>query len=63
MRGQLITAVCLVVLGLVWIGQGIGLLRSSSFMTDDPFWAVVGLGFVAAGIVFLVIAWRSRRTG
>ena len=63
MRGRLITAVCLVVLGLVWIGQGLGLLRSSSFMTDDPFWAAVGAMFVAAGVVFLLIAWRSRRTG
>ena len=63
MRGRLITAVCLVVLGLVWIGQGLGLLRSSSFMTDDPFWAAVGAMFVAAGTALVLIAWRSRRTG
>jgi hypothetical protein len=63
MRGRLITAVCLVVLGLVWIGQGLGLLRSSSFMTDEPFWAAVGALFVAAGTTLALSAWRSRRTG
>jgi hypothetical protein len=63
MRGRLITAVCLVVLGLIWIGQGLGLLRSSSFMTDEPFWAAVGALFVAAGTTLAFSAWRSRRTG
>jgi hypothetical protein len=63
MRGRLITAVSLVVLGLIWIGQGLGVLRSSSFMTDEPFWAAVGAVFVAAGTILALIAWRSRRTG
>ena len=63
MRGRLITAASLVVLGLIWIGQGLGLLRSSSFMTDDPFWAAVGAAFVAAGTILALIAWRSRPRG
>jgi hypothetical protein len=29
-----------VLVGLVWIGQGTGLLQGSSFMVGDPFWAV-----------------------
>ena len=33
----------IVLVGLVWIGQGTGLLRGSSFMVGDPFWAFAGL--------------------
>lgn len=63
MRGRLITAGSLVVLGLVWIGQGLGLLRSSSFMTDEPFWAGAGAVFVAAGAILALIARRRSRPG
>ena len=60
-RGRLITAASLVVVGLIWIGQGLGLLRSSSFMTDEPFWAVAGAVFVVAGAILgLSASWRSR---
>jgi hypothetical protein len=58
MRGRLITAVSLIVVGLVWIGQGLGLLRGSSFMVDEPFWAVLGAVLVAAGAVLALISWR-----
>jgi len=63
MRGRLITAASLGVLGLIWIGQGLGLLRSSSFMTDEPFWAAVGAVFVVAGVLLAVSAWRRSRPG
>ena len=62
MRGRLITAVSLVVLGLAWIGQGLGLLRGSSFMVDELFWAVVGAVLVAAGTILGLIAWRRSRS-
>ena len=62
-RGRLITAAALVVVGLIWIGQGLGLLRSSSFMTDEPFWAVAGAVFVAAGATLAVIEWRHSPPG
>ncbi len=42
MRGRVITATLLVAVGLVWIGQGLGLLRGSSFMVGDVRWAVAG---------------------
>ncbi len=61
MRGRLITAASLVVLGLIWIGQGLGLLRGSSFMTDEPFWAAVGAIFVVAGVLLAFSAWRRSR--
>ena len=63
MRGLLITAASLAVLGLIWMGQGLGLLRSSSFMTDDPFWAAVGAVCVIAGLILALSAWRRSRPG
>jgi len=57
-RSRAILALVLVALGLVWIGQGIGLLQSSSFMVGDPRWAWIGAGCVAVG---LVIGWREIR--
>lgn len=63
MRGQLITAASLVVLGLIWIGQGLGLLRGSSFMVDEPFWAVAGTLFAAFGLILAFSAWRGSRPG
>lgn len=60
MRGRLITAVLLVAVGVVWIGQGLGLLRGSSFMVDDRRWAAAGAIAVAIGAVVAVSAWRSR---
>ena len=40
MRGRVIAAALLVAVGLVWIGQGLGLLRGSGFMVGDLRWAV-----------------------
>ncbi len=58
MRGSVILGVLLVLVGLVWIGQGLGLLRGSSFMVDDMRWAAAGVVAVVAGAVLLV---RARR--
>jgi hypothetical protein len=43
-RTRLIIAVVLVLVGLIWIGQGTGAIQGSGFMTDDLRWA--GIGFV-----------------
>ena len=50
----------LVLVGLVWIGQGTGILQGSSFMVGDPFWAVAGLVLVAAGVAFATVSLRRR---
>ena len=63
MRGRLITAASLAVLGLIWMGQGLGLIRGSSFMTGEPFWAAVGAVFVVAGLLLAFSAWRGSRPG
>jgi len=57
-RARAILAIVLVAAGLVWVGQGTGVIRSSSFMTDDMRWALIGAGCVVAG---LVIGWLELR--
>ena len=58
MRGRLIAGALLALVGLVWIGQGLGLLRGSSFMVDDIRWAIIGAVAVVAGAVLLIGARR-----
>jgi len=48
----------LLLVGLVWVGQGLGLLRGSSFMVDDTRWALAGAAAVVIGAVLLVGARR-----
>jgi hypothetical protein len=55
-RARVLLAVALVAVGLVWIGQGTGLVRGSSFMVDDPRWAAAG---VIATLIGLVVGWSA----
>ena len=48
-RTRVIGGVVLIAVGLVWIGQGTGLLRGSSFMVGDPVWAWIGAIAVVLG--------------
>jgi hypothetical protein len=59
--GRWILPFVLVAVGLVWIGQGLGLLRGGSFMVDDVRWAAVGAALVVAGVVAAVRASRAAR--
>jgi hypothetical protein len=49
-----------VLVGLVWIGQGTGLLQGSSFMVGDPFWAIAGIVLVVAGATVGAVTLRRR---
>lgn len=60
MRTRWIIAAILVVVGAVWIGQGLGLIRGSGFMVDDARWAIIGVGMLAAGFAIGWTAFRSR---
>lgn len=60
MRGRVITGLAVVLVGLVWVGQGVGLLRGASFMVDDVRWAAIGAVAVLVGIA---IALSGRRGG
>ena len=60
-RTRTIVAFVLIATGLVWIGQGTGLLRGSSFMVGDPLWAWIGAAAVVAGTVVAGSIVRSAR--
>jgi len=55
----IIAAVC-VLAGLVWIGQGTGVLKGSGFMVGDMTWAVIGAVLVVLGIIIGWTALRAR---
>jgi hypothetical protein len=58
-RTRYVLAAIAALVGLVWIGQGAGLI-AGSFMTGDSFWAATGLALVA--VSGLYAAWpRLRR--
>jgi hypothetical protein len=59
-RTRVLAAAAFVVVGFVWIGQGLGLLRGSSFMVDDRRWALIGLLPVVGGLTVLARERRSR---
>lgn len=48
----------LVVIGAVWVGQGLDLIKGSS-MTGSTFWAVVGGACIVAGLGLLSWPWRQ----
>ena len=45
--------VVLAAVGLVWLGQGIGLI-GGSFMTGEPLWAVIGAAMLLGAAVLAV---------
>ena len=48
----------MLLVGLVWIGQGTGLLGGSP-MSSQSFWALAGAVLVIAAVG---VAWTARRT-
>ena len=55
-RSAYIAAGLLIVVGGVFVGQGLGILRGSSFMVGDPRWAVIGAVLIVLGAL---LAWRA----
>jgi hypothetical protein len=61
MRKLLLILGCLaVVIGLLWIGQGTGVVAwpASSFMISQIQWAGYGIGLSGLG---LILIWQSKR--
>ena len=54
---RLVVALFLSLVGLVWIGQGIGLI-GGSVMSGSPFWAAVGIVLIGIAVAIVV---RERR--
>lgn len=59
-RSAPVVAVVVILVGLVWIGQGLGILRGSSFMVDDLRWAAIGAACVVGGAWWWLRARRPR---
>jgi hypothetical protein len=57
-RVTIFIAVLLILAGATFAAQGIGILRSSSAMTDDLRWTVIGSALVIIGAA---LVWRTRR--
>ena len=56
-----IVGVLAVLMGLLWIGQGLGLIMwpASSFMLADRQWAYNGAILAAVGLLVIVLVRRS----
>ncbi len=59
--GGFVFGVLLLLLGAVWIGQGLGYIKGS-FMTGQMQWFWIGLVCAVAGAGLLAFAVRQRRT-
>ena len=60
MRTRSIIAAVLVIIGAVWVAQGMGLVRGSSFMDGDPRWALIGAVLAVGGFALGWTAFRAR---
>lgn len=59
-RAGLVAGILLIVVGVVWIFQGIGALKGS-FMTGEAFWAWMGAVCVLFGLPLVVRGLRRSR--
>jgi hypothetical protein len=59
---MIILGALLILTGVVWIGQGLGLIPGS-VMTGDRTWFYVGIAMVVAGAVALGLSLRRPRSG
>jgi hypothetical protein len=57
---RIVVALVLLVVGVVWFGQGIGLI-GGSFMTGEAVWAVIGAVAVLFALALLRGAQRARQ--
>jgi|RifCSP16_2_1023846.scaffolds.fasta_scaffold19786_3 hypothetical protein len=55
-RVRMLAGAVIALAGVVWLGQGLGVIPGS-FMTGDPFWAAAGAGAVVVGGA---LAWSGR---
>ncbi len=57
---RIVVALLLAFVGLVWLGQGVGLI-GGSMMTGSSFWAAVGALLLALALVVAVVEYRASR--
>ena len=62
-RSTLLTVgVIAIVVGVIWVGQGIGLIPGS-FMTGDTKWLIIGIVVGLVGIGLMVFGLRRPKRG
>jgi hypothetical protein len=61
MRTRWIITGILIIVGAIWIGQGLGLFNGSGFMDNNRIWAVIGAGLVVLGLAVGWTALKARR--
>ncbi len=54
-----IIALVLLLVGLVWVGQGIGFIGGSA-RSDQTIWAVIGAALI---VIAIAVGWSARRRG
>jgi hypothetical protein len=54
-----VTGILLALVGLIWIGQGVGLI-GGSFMSGSALWGIIGLVAVGVGGALAARAVRRR---
>lgn len=59
-QGLVVLGVLVTLVGLVWVGQGLGYIKGS-FMTGDMTWFWIGLGMIVAGLLVGAGAWVRGR--
>lgn len=59
---RLVIAVIVGLVGLVWLGQGLGYI-GGSFMTGSQLWATIGTLLVVVAAAIVVIEVRRPRPG
>ena len=60
-NGLVVLGVLFLLVGLVWVGQGLGYIKGS-FMTGDMKWFWIGLGMLVVGILVGVGGLRGRQS-
>ncbi len=50
----------LLVVGVIWLGQGVGLI-GGSFMTGEALWAVIGGACILGGVYLVRVGFRRRQ--
>ena len=63
MRGRLILAGLLIVVGVVWLAQGLGAFPGSGFMDGDGRWALAGAVAALIGLGLGLSVARARSSG
>ncbi|MCA1838779.1 MAG: hypothetical protein ABR507_06055 [Actinomycetota bacterium] len=48
-----------ILLGVIWVVQGFGLLKTGSFMDHKPMWGWFGLIAIVAGLAAILISKRK----